>query len=200
MLSGQPGGTTKGQLLTEWIQQQSVLLGMYDKEFAQWIYSTDSANNTNNASERSLIENMLIAGGLAFFPVDLPAAVPVAMLEAAIVGWLQPMVDTYLNNTLTGGGPDPQQAMTAFLGAEEYYAKLQLASTLFGDGQLAIWQNGQEIPISLESTGCSSDDQLLSWVLNYAGEIVVLTDTGGQKLLSDLLNAVGNQDSPSPAA
>jgi hypothetical protein len=82
--------------------------------------------------------------------------------------------------------------------AQEAYMKLELALNLFNEGQLALeGTNGTEIPITLESTGCASDDQLLNWILNNPDK-VVLKGTGDQTRLTSLLNAVGNQTSPNP--
>jgi hypothetical protein len=186
---------SKSAQLDAWINQQAGLMAGYVSDFGQWIFNTDSANSNEAAFQRGFLENIIISTALALIPVDLPllGTAALAMGEAAITSWLQPQIDSVLQNWMKQPGTDvAQKQQNAFLKAQEAYAKFELALQLFGEGQLVIWQNGQEVPITLESTGCSSDDQLLTWILKNDAE-VTLAGTDGQTTLGSLLGQAGNQ-------
>ncbi|MGD0240123.1 MAG: hypothetical protein ABSB59_07325 [Streptosporangiaceae bacterium] len=192
---------TKSQQLDAWIKQQAGIMAGYAATFSQWIFTTDNSNANEAAFQRGYLEGLLISGVVAFLPslTGLQNAM-LAMGESAITGWLQPQLDGIVQNWESYfGSDDAQKQQNAFLAAEVECAKFELALQLFGENQLVIWRDGHEVPITLENTGCTNDDQLLTWVLEHDDQ-VVLTGTDGQTTLDSLLSQVGNAFSAYPQA
>ena len=86
-----------------------------------------------------------------------------------------------------------------FLRAEGLYAEFKVAQSLLSGGDLVIWENGREVPVTPAFTGCASEDQLVNWVCEHNGHegssppMVVLAGTNGNTTLDSLMNAAGSE-------
>lgn len=178
----------------DWIDQQTRYMGQYAWKFAIWIDTSDQTNINNAVFARQLEESIMTAAALALIPTaGVVEAVSAAMIETAISGWLTPQVDSALNAPALNA----QTAELNFVSAQEAYAKLMVTTQLFESNQLYIKGPDGPEPISLESTRCSSDDQLLKWLLEHPGQVGVKSSTEN---LTNVLDGVGNSYSLHPQA
>jgi hypothetical protein len=186
------GSPPPGTSLTDWIDTQTRAMGSLAWEWAKWIYTSDQSNINNAVFARQFEEGILAAAALALIPTGgVGLTVAAGVIEAALTGWLVPAVDSALNSP----APDPQAAELNFVSAQEAYAKFMVTAQLFGEGQLVMeGPNGPE-PITLSTTGCSSEDQLLLWVLQHPDQVLI---KGTSQTLTSVLDGVGNSYSPHP--